>query len=152
MADDDRASSPPATALAAPTSSAAATTTTSAPDVALLGGPTENGGIHILRMRDGQVELGELRTLEHGKPILGESVRLHPRDDRPGLFDVETLARGPLARRPPQQMQPPQPTSVALAATRKGPAKIATEAYRSGWESIFRGSGGGKPSGGDLPN
>ena len=113
------------------------------PDVAILGAPTERG-VQILRMRQGQVELGELRAAEEGKPILGESVRLRPREDREGLYDVETLARGPLATRVPTS------PDRALPA-RKGPAKVATEAYRAGWESIFRGRGG-EPGGGDLPN
>lgn len=111
-------------------------------DVAVLGGATESGGVQILRMREGHVELGELRAAQEGKPILGESVRLHARDDRPGLYDVETVARGPLARKP-------APEAPALP-TRKGPAKVSSDAYRSGWDSIF--SGGGAKPGGDLPN
>ena len=136
MSDDDQGSPSSDGVTDAPAASS--------PDVAMLGGPTENGGVQILRMREGHVELGELRTLQEGKPILGESVRLHAREDRPGLFDVETIARGPLAKRPPK-------SAPALPAARKGPAKVSTEAYRSGWESIFRGPGGGT-GGGDLPN
>lgn len=112
-----------------------------ASDVAVLGAPTETG-VPILRMRQGQVEVGELRAAPEGKPILGESVRLHARADHAGLYDVETIARGPLARQPR--------ADAPMLPARKGPAKVATAAYRSGWDSIFQGRGG-KP-GDDLPN
>ena len=110
-------------------------------DIALLGGPTERGdGVTIVRLREGQVEVGELRAAEEGKPILGESVRLHRRAEHPRLVEVETLARGPLA---PGARATSGPTTTA-----KGPAKVATEAYRTGWESIF----GAPRSGGSLPS
>jgi hypothetical protein len=131
-------------------------------DVALVGGPTERGdGVTILRLRDGQVEVGELRAAEEGKPILGESVRLHPRAEHPRLFEVETLARGPIAeqrltdrhgadrrgahphgpgsraaRRPVEATRTAAPPG-GEGARSKGPARVATDAYRSGWESIF---------------
>jgi hypothetical protein len=140
MSDDDQTASPPPKSGPAKRD-AKSDIPASGPDIALIGGPTENG-VQILRMREGQVELGELRAQPEGKPILGESVRLHAREDHPGVFDVETIARGPLAKRP-QQAAP------ALPASRKGPAKVSSEAYRTGWDSIFKTSG--KP-GGDLPN
>lgn len=137
MAEDDKSSSSSGAALTGDAPAACS-------DVAMLGAPTENG-VSILRVREGHVEVGELRALEEGKPILGESVRLHAREDRPGLYNVETIARGPLA------MQGPR-AAPALPAARKGPAKVANDAYRSGWDSIFRTPGSGRPSGGDLPN
>ena len=110
-------------------------------DIALLGGPTERGdGVTIVRLREGQVEVGELRAAPEGKPILGESVRLHRRAEHPRLVEVETLARGPLA-------EAARPNGEGQAAT-KGPAKVATEAYRTGWESIF----GAPRPGGSLPS
>ena len=114
-------------------------------DIALLGGPTERGdGVTIVRLREGQVEVGELRAAEEGKPILGESVRLHRRAEHPRLVEVETLARGPLA--PEAREAASAPGSPRGAA--KGPAKVATEAYRTGWESIF----GAPRPGGSLPS
>lgn len=110
-------------------------------DIALLGGPTERGdGVHIVRLRDGQVEVGQLRAAEEGKPILGESVRLHPRAEHPRLVEVETLARGPLAAKANARVEP--------TATAKGPPKVASDAYRTGWESIF----GAPRTGGSLPS
>lgn len=110
-------------------------------DLALLGGPTEGGdGVHIVRLREGQVEVGQLRAAEEGKPILGESVRLHPRAEHPRLVEIETLARGPLAARSKAAADAP--------ATTKGPAQVASDAYRTGWESIF----GAPRSGGSLPS
>ncbi len=107
-------------------------------DVAILGGPTERGdGVQILRLREGHVEVGELRAAPEGKPILGESVRLHPRADEPRICDVEVIAPSPI------------PRAKDTAGERgKGPAKVATPAYRSGWDAVF----GAPRSRGDLPN
>lgn len=124
-------------------------------DVALIGGPTERGdGMQIVRLREGQVEVGEIRSAQEGKPILGESVRLHARPDHPRLFDVEVVARGPLATKPRADAASPGAPSEGRAgeaktAEAKGPAKVATEAYRTGWEAIF---GAPRPRGGSLPS
>jgi hypothetical protein len=97
----------------------AQSTTESAPkDVVLLGPPTKDGaGLHVLRARDERIELGELRALQEGRPITGEIVTLAPREGNPHICDVkESFA-------PPSQA--------------KGPAKVATSAYRQGWDDIF---------------
>jgi hypothetical protein len=100
------------------------------PDVVLVGGPSEDGqGVSILRVRDDRVEAGELRPAAEGKPIVGELVKLTPREEHQRLFDVEVLARGPRA------------TSTDARAPRsvphKGPPRVASSSYRSGWERIF---------------
>jgi hypothetical protein len=95
-------------------------------DVVILGPPTADGaGVQVLRARDEKVEVGELRALEEGRPIHGEVVTLAPRKDNPRVCDVKDSYRAPAA------------TGPALALTHKGPAKVATEAYRDGWDEIF---------------
>lgn len=86
-------------------------------DVVLVYGQSEDGGYGVLRQRDGEVEAGTMRPLDEGKPIHGEVVRLRPREESPALFDVEVQhdARPSTGR----------------------PAKVATEQYRKGWESIW---------------
>jgi hypothetical protein len=93
------------------------------PDVVLLGPPTADGaGVHVLRAREERLEVGELRALAEGRPIQGEIVTLAPRKDNPRICDVkESFAASP--------------------ALRKGPAKVASAAYREGWDEIF-----GKPT------
>lgn len=87
-------------------------------DVVLLGPPTADGaGVHVLRAREERLEIGELRALEEGRPITGEIVTLAPRKDNPRVCDVKE--------------------SYAPPATHKGPAKVATTAYRAGWDEIF---------------
>ena len=121
---------PPAPAAGVPvpaTSSAQLTQAAPAPapakstagtDVVLLGPPTADGaGVHVLRARDERLELGELRALEEGRPINGEIVTLAPRKDNPRVCDVKE--------------------SYAPLAPHKGPAKVATTAYRAGWDEIF---------------
>ena len=81
-------------------------------------GRSEDGKAYdVLRRRGPELELGTVRPLDEGKPIHGEVVRLKPREDSPALFDVEVQhdARPSAGR----------------------PAKVATEQYRKGWESIW---------------
>ncbi|MEM8607880.1 MAG: hypothetical protein AAGF92_12285 [Myxococcota bacterium] len=91
----------------------------SSADVALVYGRSEDGkSLGVLRRRHDEIQVGTLRTLEQGKPIHGELVKLRKRDDSP-LFDVET--------------QDAMPTSAETS----GPAKVSTPAYRAGWDSIW---------------
>lgn len=95
-------------------------------DVALLCGRTEDGdGYRILRARQGQIEAGEVRPLQEGKPIHGgELVTLRPREKTPWLCDVKVDVELPSAK------------NVASS----GPAQVATDAYRRNWERIFSSS------------
>jgi hypothetical protein len=111
MADDDDKSSAPS----------------SKTDVVLLGPPTADGaGVHVLRARDERLEAGELRNLDEGRPITGEVVTLAPRKDNPRICDVKDSFAAP-AR-----------ASLPVAeAKAKGPAQVATQAYRDNWEEVF---------------
>lgn len=109
-----------------------------AQDVVILGPPTADGaGVHVLRARDEKVEVGELRALEEGRPIVGEIVTLAPRKDNPRVCDVKDSYRAPSATG----------ATDALALAHKGPVKVSTEAYRDGWDEIF----GKKPPGPPSP-
>ena len=72
-------------------------------------------------VHENEVEAGTMRPLDEGKPIHGEIVRLKPREESPALFDVEVQhdARPSTGR----------------------PAKVATDEYRKGWESIWADNG-----------
>lgn len=88
-------------------------------DVALVYGRSEDGKSYgVLRRRDDEIQVGTLRSLEQGKPIHGELVKLRPREDSP-LFDVETQHGAP------------------IRGETSGPAKVTTPAYRAGWDSIW---------------
>lgn len=94
-------------------------------DVAAVCGKDERG-LHVLRRRtdDGPVEIGIVQPLVEGKPITGEVISMKQRQDVPFLFDVETQVP---AREP--------------AAESTGPAQVATDSYRRGWDAIWgRGS------------
>ncbi len=82
--------------------------------------PDDRGRL-VLRKRGERVEAGAIRPSEEGKPIVGELVRLSPREGE-GLYDVEVLHDGR-----------PKPVEGA----RSGPAQIATEDYRAGWDRLF---------------
>jgi hypothetical protein len=87
-------------------------------DVVLVYGRSEDGKEYgVLRQRGSEIEAGTMRPLDEGKPIHGEVVRLKPRQESPVLFDVEVAhdARPSTGR----------------------PAKVASEQYRKGWESIW---------------
>jgi hypothetical protein len=93
-------------------------------DVVFVHGPLEQGeGYRVLRRRDDTLELGEIRSVQEGRPIHGEMVRLSPRKEHERLFDVEVLVPKPEPVGPP----------------RSGPAQVATHAYRTNWEAIFGG-------------
>jgi hypothetical protein len=91
-------------------------------DVVLLGPPTADGaGVHVLRARDERIEAGELRNLEEGRPITGEVVTLAPRKDNPRVCDVKDSY-----------------VAGDTAAKTKGPAQVATQAYRDNWDEVFK--------------
>lgn len=107
-------------------------------DVVLLGPPTADGeGVHVLRARDEVVEAGELRALREGAPITGEVVTLRPREDAPRICDVTESFVPPRPAAAKAEPLPTGPKAKALPATRKGPAQVATDAYREGWDDIF---------------
>lgn len=96
-------------------------------DVALVVGQTDDRkGLQILRKRgaDADVELGTVRPLEEGKPIEGEVVGMHQRKEHPFLFDVKTQFD-------------PRDLPEGRRGTSVGPAQVASDAYREGWEAIW---------------
>lgn len=102
-------------------------------DVVLIHGVTEDGkGLQVLRARGERLELGQVRPLEHGKPLHGDIVKLRPRPGRPYLCDVETKLPAQAAPKPRQQ--------PAAAERRKGPVQVASAAYRQNWDAIWSGS------------
>ncbi len=84
-------------------------------------------GLHVLRRRseDGPIEAGILQPLAEGKPITGEVVSMKQRNDVPFLFDVKTELAAP-------ELAAPEP-----AAPSTGPAQVATDSYRRGWDAIW---------------
>ena len=96
-------------------------------DVVLLGPPTADGdGVHVIRARDERIETGELRNVTEGKPITGELVTLQPRKDNPRICDVTDSFKA-------SSSEPSSPPP----ARGKGPAQVATKAYRDNWEEVF---------------
>jgi hypothetical protein len=121
MASDDDA--PSRSRTASSTASGVAPPEGEAPprrDVVLLGPRTADGeGVHVLRARDERLEAGELRNLVEGRPITGEVVKLSPRAENPKVCDVV------------------ERFEAAAPLRSKGPAQVATRAYRDNWDEIF---------------
>ena len=87
-------------------------------DVVLVYGRADDGkGYDVLRQRGEEIQMGTMRPLDDGKPIHGEVVQLRPRKGSSVLFDVEV-------------QHDTRPSTGR-------PAKVATEQYRKGWESIW---------------
>ena len=85
--------------------------------------PAERGdGYRVIRKRDDVLEMGELRSVQEGKPLHGDLVKLRPRKDHDRLFDVEVIL--------PRE-------EVPAARPHAGPAQVATDTYRENWEAIF---------------
>ena len=90
-------------------------------DVVLIHGVTADGkGFEVLRKQGETVSAGSMRPLEEGKALTGDVVRLKPRRELPLLCDVEVEHR-----------------VEAPARETSGPAQVASEGYRSGWDSIW---------------
>ncbi len=81
-------------------------------------------GLHILRRRseDAPIEAAVLQPLAEGRPITGEVISMQPRQDFPFLFDAKTELEAPAA---------------ATARAGNGPAQVASNSYRSGWDAIW---------------
>jgi len=93
------------------------------PDVAVVCGVSGDGqGVDIIRKRGDRIETGTVRRLEQGKPIVGEVVRLKPRESSPLVYDVE--------------VELPAPAQTASSAS-SGPAQVATDSYRKNWDAIY---------------
>ncbi|MBN8610508.1 MAG: hypothetical protein J0L92_07990 [Deltaproteobacteria bacterium] len=88
-------------------------------DVILPHARTEDGeGLHVLRKRGDVVEAGTIRAMREGQPLHGELVSLAHREGTP-LFDVSVLH------------------DARPASARGRPPKVATRAFRDGWDRIF---------------
>jgi len=87
-------------------------------DIVFVHGKSEGGRYQVIRQRDQQIEIGEMATVREGQPILGDLVKLHPLEQHERLFACETIASSPVREE-------------------QGPAQVASEAYRKGWEAIF---------------
>jgi hypothetical protein len=92
-------------------------------DVVFVHSPSEDGGgFRVVRKREDTIEVGEIRTLQEGRPIRGEVVTLTRRKEHERLFDVDVVV-------PREEVQ--------SGAPRNGPAQVATDTYRDNWEAIF---------------
>ena len=91
-------------------------------DVALLYAPTEDEkGARYMRVRKGELQIGEARPLAEGQSLCGqELVRMRRRAELPMLFDVEVIH--PAERRMRDTI---------------GPAQVASDEYRRNWEDTF---------------
>jgi hypothetical protein len=94
-------------------------------DVAIVCGKDEHG-IHILRRRseEAPVEAGVVRPLAEGQPITGEVISMRRREDAPHLFDVT------------REIDVAEPAQ-AQAQNSDGPAQVASDSYRRGWDAIW---------------
>lgn len=96
----------------------------------ILGELAEQKGLAILRQRDenAPVEAGVVRKVREGEPIVGELVSLTPAAessrDLP-LCDVKV------------HVDTRALTGDARPAAHKGPPRVASESYRSGWDALF---------------
>lgn len=139
-------------------------------DIAILGGPTEDGrGAQLLRLQGDSVSVGEIRPAREGEPIThSELVRLHPLDAERRICQVEVLhapqtpvqepdteargslgdgrgdARGATGAAGNGERADPSASRRPEAASR--PPRVATERYRKNWDAIFDKGARRKPS------
>jgi hypothetical protein len=113
-----------------------------ATDVVLVHGVTADGaGLNVIRQRNQQLELGAIHPARSGRPIHGELVKLRPRSDCPLVYDVDVQYS-------PTDSEPrSSDTARAQSRSRRGPARVASDAYRTNWDAIWA-----HPPKGDLVN
>lgn len=90
-------------------------------DVLFVHGPTEDGaGARVIRSREGAIEVGELRAVKEGAPLMGgDVVKLEPRPESPRLFNVDVQYR------------------VESTPGHAGPARVSSAVYRRNWDAVF---------------
>lgn len=88
-----------------------------AEEFATLGPETDDGQLIIRHKADHTIELAELRPLEDGKPI-DQDVEIVKLTGEGPQYKIETLYK-------PDE------------STRKGPAKVSTPRYKSGWDTLW---------------
>ncbi|HEX2679478.1 MAG TPA: hypothetical protein VHM19_22660 [Polyangiales bacterium] len=105
-------------------------------DIAILGGPTEDGqGAQLLRLRDGQLSAGEIRPVKEGQAIThSEVVRLHPIDESNRVCSVEVL-HAPSASTSEPSQETDERSERATPRTR--PARVTSSSYRKNYDAIF---------------
>jgi len=112
------------------TSDDASDPTSRSSDVAIVYGVTpDERGLEVIRRREQAIELGTMRPLREGSPIHGEVVKLAPRRDCPLAFDVHVEVAAPKRA---DDVRRDEPT-----AARCGPAQVASDRYREGWDAIW---------------
>jgi len=94
-------------------------------DVAVVLGPSADG-FRVVRIKGDpehpdSVAAGIVRPMVPGQGTMGECVTLKQRGVSP-VFDIETFAE-----------------RAPTGSDRGGPAQVATDAYRAGWERVFKG-------------
>ena len=94
-------------------------------DMVLVYGKSDDGQRYgVIRQRGAEIQAGTMRPLQEGKPILGEVVRLKPREESPALFDVEVQHEGIQRARPASEGRQRRITGVA--GNRSGRTSDAT--------------------------
>src|SRR5215475_12140846 len=83
-------------------------------DVVFVHGPAEHGeGLRVIRKRDDSIEVGEIRSVQEGRPLQGDLVKLKQRREHERLFDVEVVVS--------REEIKPKPAPLGHA----GPARVA---------------------------
>jgi hypothetical protein len=110
-------------------------------DVAVVCGKDAQG-LHILRRRsaDGPIEAAVAQPLAEGRPITGEVISMRRREDLPFLFDVKTELDVSDVSDGSDVSDNPSSSST------DGPAKVATNSYREGWDAIWGSRGARGPA------
>lgn len=96
-------------------------------------------GLHILRRRseEAPIEAGLLRPMREGRPLEGEVVSLRQRRDLPMVYDVKSEFGGPTASPTPGMDEGQHGGSGSDRALSDGPAQVASDAYRKGWDAVW---------------
>jgi hypothetical protein len=93
-------------------------------------GPDRGDGLHpcVRHTPDHKISPGWVKPLKQGKPLNGASVVYLQYDPSIGDFEVKSTY---------EPNQPKDMSTKTQASPSTGPAMVASDEYRSGWDRIF---------------
>jgi hypothetical protein len=90
-------------------------------------GPDRGDGMHpfVRHTPDHEISSGWARPMKQGAPLNGASLVSLQYDPSIGDFEVTPI------------YEPDRPNAISTAPQLSGPAMVASDEYRSGWDRIF---------------
>jgi len=100
--------------------------------------PLEGGGARGIHVHEGRVDGCTMRESIDGRPIGPRDTiaRVRPRPGFPGAYDVVEILYDAACGSAPSSAETRGTLAEEGDEPRKGPARVVSDAYRTGWDAI----------------